>query len=238
MDTHEHLVAVERENEALLAAARAGDLDAPIAACPGWDVARVLRHLGGVHRWVVGWVTTGEGGRPARGPEDEAVVDWFEAGIAPLLAALRSVDPDSSTNSFVGVQPGGFWPRRQAHEAAVHRWDVQAALGRADPIDGALAVDGIDELLEVFHDQRLGPASTAGNGETIHLHATDVDGEWVLTMAPEGGTWAHAHTKADVAARAPASDLLLVLWNRLPLSTVETFGDTSILERWRAAVSV
>ena len=29
-----------------------GDLRAPVAACPGWDVAALTTHLGRVHRWA------------------------------------------------------------------------------------------------------------------------------------------------------------------------------------------
>ena len=41
--------------------------------------------------------------------------------------------------------------------------------------------------------------------------------------------------KADVAVRGPASELLLVLWNRRPVvsSTAEVFGDRAIVERWQ-----
>ena len=47
--------------------------------------------------------------------------------------------------TWAGDRPGSFYPRRMAHETAVHRWD---AVGGA--IDPALAVDGIDEHLGLF----------------------------------------------------------------------------------------
>jgi hypothetical protein len=36
-----------------------GPLDEPIAGCPGWDVAALGAHLGGVHRWVLAALATG-----------------------------------------------------------------------------------------------------------------------------------------------------------------------------------
>ena len=124
----------------------------------------------------------------------------------------------------------GFWARRQAHELSVHRWDAQAAAGTTAPIDRELAADGIQELFDIL-PFRPGGAPT-GNGETIHLHCTDGDGEWLVRLAPEGVTVVNEHAKGDVAARGGASDLLLMMWGRIPVDQVEVFGDASLLERW------
>ena len=78
--------------------------------------------------------------------------------------------------------PCGFWSRRQAHELAVHRWDAQLAAGAPQPIDRALAADGIQELFDIL-PARPGGAPT-GNGETMHLHCTDGDGEWLDSTRP------------------------------------------------------
>jgi predicted lipid carrier protein YhbT len=40
------------------------------------------------------------------------------------------------------------------------------------------------------------------------------------------------HAKGDVAVRAPASDLLLFLWGRIPPDRLEVMGDTALLPRW------
>jgi predicted lipid carrier protein YhbT len=74
-----------------------------------------------------------------------------------------------------------------------------------------------------------------GDGETIHLHCTDVDGEWVATLAPTGLEVERAHAKADVAARGSASDLLCWVMGRGPIDPLEIFGDRPLLERWRDA---
>jgi predicted lipid carrier protein YhbT len=80
-------------------------------------------------------------------------------------------------------------------------------------------------------------AAAAGAGETIHLHCTDREGEWLVRRDAEGLTVTREHAKGDVAARGTASDLLLVLQSRLPVSAVECFGDDTILERWQREVS-
>jgi uncharacterized protein (TIGR03083 family) len=126
--------------------------------------------------------------------------------------------------------------RRVAQETAMHRWDAEAAAGDPQPIDRALAADGIDEMLEVFvprvNDKLV------GTGETLHLHATDGDGEWLITLTPDGPTWERGHAKGDVAARGTTSDLLLLLWNRRTPDDLEVFGDRTVLERWRAGAAI
>ncbi len=66
----DYLAAV-RDNAAVLAAtARDGSLDAAVPGCPGWDVNRLLGHLGRVHRWATEACRTGAEpiARPARQP--------------------------------------------------------------------------------------------------------------------------------------------------------------------------
>jgi predicted lipid carrier protein YhbT len=100
-----------------------------------------------------------------------------------------------------------------------------------------LARDGVDEVFEVFAPLRLDLDRLGGTGETMHLHATDLDGEWMCTLHPDAVTWAHGHARGDVAARGPVSDLLLLLWGRIPPSRLEVFGDATILDRWQRAAA-
>jgi uncharacterized protein (TIGR03083 family) len=240
VDTATHIAAVESENATLLDAARAGPLDISVPSCPGWTIAQLVEHMGGVHRRVIGYLDTGSRPRTQRPADDEDVLEWFADGAVRLVDRLARIPPDAVTASFVGDQPASFWPRRQAHEAAVHRWDAEAARGATRPIDARLAADGIDELLEVFVGRLLPADALSGGGETIHLHATDqdVDGEWLLTLTPQGVRWQRGHDRATVAARGAASDLLLLLWNRLPPDELEVFGDRRLLERWQQAIRV
>ena len=72
-----------------------------------------------------------------------------------------------------------------------------------------------------------------GAGESIHLHCTDVEGEWTVELGPEGVALERAHAKGDVAARGAASDLLCWLQGRGTTDPLEVFGDASLLTRWR-----
>ena len=53
-----------------------------------------------------------------------------------------------------------------------------------------------------------------------------------MRLAPGGVNVVNEHAKGDVAARGAASDLLLMMWGRVPVTQVEVFGDASLLERW------
>ena len=106
--------------------------------------------------------------------------------------------------------------RRIAHETAVHAWDAGDAVGSREPLDPALAVDGIDEFFEIFSPLTPGPPVEPVT--TVHLHATDAEGEWLVSVGGGQFEIEHGHAKGDVAVRATASDLLLLLWNRVDLS--------------------
>ena len=109
-----------------------------------------------------------------------------------------------------------------SQETAVHRWDAQVAAGAAEPIEAGLAVDGVDEFLEFFR------AETTALTGTVHLHATDAEGEWLIALADGAITVERGHAKGDAAVRGAASDLLLLLWRRVPLDGLEVFGDAAL----------
>jgi uncharacterized protein (TIGR03083 family) len=169
-------------------------------------------------------------------PPSDQVIEWFTTGREELRATFASMNPDLPHPTFTGPQPASWWLRRLSHEVSMHRWDVQAAATSPDPIDADQARDGVDEVLQVFTPQRMQFNILAGDGETVHLHATDIEhGEWLMTYRPDSVEWTHAHAKGDVAARGPMSDLLLFLWGRIPASRLEIFGDATLLDRWQAA---
>jgi uncharacterized protein (TIGR03083 family) len=253
MDRASYLDSLRSDAADLLAAADVHSLGADVPSCPGWTLERLVGHVGRVYRRTAGWVV-GEGSRELpRPPEGGAVVDWTRAGLAELLAAFDEVagvgdpdTPDATVETWAGDQPPIFWPRRMAIETAVHRWDAQAAArGEGGPIGTDLALDAVDELLLVILPWRgTGGLEDESEGKTLHLHATDVagaeagDGEWLVTIGPGGLAVEHAHAKGDVAVRGTASDLLLLLYSRVPADRCEVFGDDGLLDRWRAAVKV
>jgi uncharacterized protein (TIGR03083 family) len=235
--------AIATEGAALARLAESGWKE-PVPTCPGFDVATLVAHTGSAQRWAAANLTAGERVRYSQlepAPEDEVGrLAWFGEGLASLLSAADSVDPLAEVWTFApsGERRSAWWLRRMAGETSVHRWDAGAAVAAATggpppgPVEARVAADGIDEYFDDFLP-RLPAETFTGWSGTLHLHASDTEGEWLIDLAAMTQPARREHAKADTALRGPASDLLLWLWNRQPATGVEVFGDPSPIERWR-----
>jgi uncharacterized protein (TIGR03083 family) len=237
MEHAAYIAAIRRESAAVTAAARQAGVDATIPSCPDWTMADLLAHIGRIQRWVTELVVS----RPApptgnwralEPPAVETRIRWFDEGSRLFADALDATPADAEVWTWAPDHTVRFWARRQAHEVAVHRWDAQGAIGDPEPIDRALAVDGIQEVFDIL-PARPGVQPTTGAGETIHLHCTDGDGEWLVRLTPDGPVVSNEHAKGDVAARGTASDLMLLSWGRITPEQVDIFGDASLFRRWQ-----
>ena len=228
---------LEREGSLLSAAAR-HDAQAEVPTCPGWLVDDLLRHVSVTHRWSERIVRERMMQRPdLETPPSHDSLSWYEAGLAQLVATLRDADPTESVWTFSpSDRTIGFWARRQAHETQVHRVDAELATGAVSPIDPAVAVDGISEVLEVIAPRLAKQVATAGG--TVHLHATDIEGEWLVRFLDGAVEVEQGHAKGDAAVRAAAADLYLWLWGRKDDSGLEVFGDPSAVDRLVALTRV
>jgi len=240
MEPSEYLAAIARESDALADAAAVTPFDAPVLSCPGWTMIDLVSHAGLVQRWATQIVATNAQERPAFGDAPKPaspseLADWFREGSAALVAALEAADRDAPVWSFAFDRKVTFWFRRQAQEVSVHRWDAEVTAGAPSPLDGPLAADGIDEWLAMLAVRGTGAAAEGEAETTVHLHCTDVEGEWLIRRSPDGLDIERAHAKGDVAARGTASDLDLYLWGRVPVDALELFGDPALLEELRVA---
>ena len=92
-----------------------------------------------------------------------------------------------------------------AVETAIHRWDVEDAIGgtgNANPIDADLAAEGIEEDLTLMAPRLLAGRDGIDIGGSLHLHCADADGEW---------------------RRIPPDD-----------PSLEILGDRDVFDRWLA----
>lgn len=174
----------------------------PVAACPRWTVQDLVVHIGEIERWVVHAVREGELLKELPTWPGEDLAGWYAAGAADLLAALDA-DPATPAASFAPDKTVGFWQRRQVHEHRIHRWDLEDALGAAEPIEPHVAADGVDEIATMFWPRqlRLGRAIEPDAG--LRVVTTDVPGGWEFGPAPVA------------TLSGPASDVLLTLMHRL-----------------------
>lgn len=242
IDRTEYLDHLARESTALADAAAAAGPDAAVPSCPGWTVTDLVRHAAGGDTWARLIVETGSReGVPTDLPDDaptgDALVALYRDGADALVHTLTAADPGASVWTFFpGDRTASFWIRRRAHETTVHRVDAQgAAGGDITPIDPEFASDGIDEYLHVFAP-RFGKG-LAELGGSIHLHCTDVEGEWLIVPTAESIVVTREHAKGDVAARGRAEDLLLHLWGRRATG-LDIFGAPDLLDRFVGSVRV
>ena len=213
---------------------KGADLTVPVPSCPGWNVGQLLGHLGGVQRWAEMVVRTRAAGpvpdtdfrdRPAGDEDSAAPGPWLAEGAVELAETLREAGPGTPLWTPV---PGGttdFYARRFTHETAMHRADATLALGAEYTLDQAVAVDAIDEWMELgalpmHFEVHPWTRELLGPGRTLHFHATDTPpdlaAEWVVDLTGDTIAWRRAHEKAAVAVRGPLTDLLLIIYHRRP----------------------
>ena len=238
MESLDFIAIVHDEGERFAEAA-APALDSLVPDCAGWTVEAMVGHLGQIHRWATHLVSTRAQAFDAAGldiapPQGRAVIEWFRAGHADLVAALHAIGPDEAVWSWSDRHDGGFYHRRMAHETALHRWDAERALAPPTPIAADLATDGIDEILTVGMRSSTSRADRTYPTGSLHLHRTDGPGEWMLTPAADGSSYeiTHEHGKGDAAVRGAASDLLVYLWGRGGGEGLEVFGDDALVAAW------
>lgn len=235
MDPEQHLAAIETESARLVDVSEAAGLAAAVPSCPGWTVSDLLGHVGAVQRWQAGIVerrvTEAEFAFDDPPQDPGARLGWVRDATTMTLDAFRATAPDTPIWTFVGPGTAAFWFRRQAHEVAMHRVDAELAAGITPAMDASLALDGIDEFLDIVVGARRREHLT-GTGETLHLHCTDVEGEWLVHLTPEGAVVERVHAKGDVAVRGSALDLLLLVRERGGAEGLEVFGDRALLDRF------
>jgi len=234
-----------------------GDIAVP--TCPDWDLTDLVWHLTEVQHF---WASIVE-----RGLEDPSTVpgltrpspaglpELFDRVSEQLVAALAGHDPEDACWSWHDEGHSVGWVRRrQAHEALIHRLDAESALAIVDPaaepepIDEALATDGIDEMLTTMLEARSWPdgARWETDGRSIRIEVPAR--AWTATAGriagtePEGrpldlpairlvGAGAPAAGEPSATLRGPAAAVDRWLWRRGPVDdpAIETEGDRSLV---------
>lgn len=237
--------------EALIGA----ELQQRVPTCPEWTLQQLIEHVGRAHRRATVLVARRTTAPPDPGeldvpaaPEDPGELGtWLCDGAGELVDAMRVAGPETLVWtwgwSWGDQHSVAFLARRIAHEIAVHRADVELALGREFVLEADLAADAISEWLGLLSSTKaveVRPefAALRGEGQILHLHSTDPGlgeaGEWIVRRTPSGPVWEHGHAKGDVAVRGAVVDLLLVLMRRVPpaQAPISVLGNASVLDHW------
>ena len=242
MEKTQYLGALEYEADAFIAAV-GRDMELQVKHCGEWAVRDLAIHLGTVWQFATANVLAGgEKAAPAEpwagddSASDETLMTWLTGSKDRMIEALSAADPEAPAWTFAANnQTAGFWQRRMLCETVVHRWDAEHCTygGGAQPIDRELAAEGIDEYTEVGLRFSSGRPNRVYPANSIHLHCTDTEGEWMIVGDGEHDfTVTREHAKGDAAVKGTASALLLWLWGR-DGGTVEIFGDESVATTWR-----
>ena len=233
----------ERSTAFREAVTSAPDLDAPVPSCPGWTVHDLAQHIGAGRR---SWAATVALGAAATGrvvpdpeaaaaPRDREALDaWLATSTQHLVDALAEAGPDRPCWTWWGSsqspQTSGAVARHQLQEVAVHTWDAQVAVGTPQALPQLVALDGVDEFLSTCVAT---PSPWPHEPATVVYRATE-GSAWRLRLSAEGARVerlgdARAE-EVDVTASAPAGDLVLVMYGRLPVDALTIEGDRRPLD--------
>jgi uncharacterized protein (TIGR03083 family) len=231
---------IDADTERLVEMGERG-LKEPVPSCPGWDVAEVVWHTAVVfehkvrvmadNAWPDPW--------PPADFDDRDELTFLRQAKDDLFEEFSRHDIGEETTTFGSDSTIGFWARRMALEAAVHRYDAELAHSDPTPVADDLALDGVDEVLRVM----LAGPWWSERVDTQHpvdavVAVRAADRDWSCDLRQRSVTVSDA---ADAAAAATVQGepehVFLWLWGREPDSAVQTSGDASILAEFRARLA-
>jgi uncharacterized protein (TIGR03083 family) len=240
------LAALRADGPALQDAVAEAGPDAEVPGCPGWQVADLVEHVTSVLLRVREVAPRGVLDKPGDRVVPDPRPGWDEAleglrrELTGTIETLDALDPDLPAWTWpTQAKKAGFWQRRLAHEVSVHRWDAEAAAGRATAIETKLAADGVSEVLDTWlpAGRRKGPTDLRG---VVHLVATDAAYEWFVRLRGPGIALLDTGTILDsddhharAQATGTASDLLLALMGRIETGKLAVAGDPRLITALR-----
>ncbi|WP_037912112.1 maleylpyruvate isomerase family mycothiol-dependent enzyme [Actinacidiphila yeochonensis] len=246
----------ERSAAFRAAVASAPSLDVRVPTCPEWTLLDLVRHIGEGRRSWAATVAAGPAATsrirsasdaaPTEVGERDVLVAWLAESTREMLDALREAGPERRCWTWWGrsqsPQTSGAVARHQLQEIAVHTYDAQLAVGAPQPVPDEVALDGVDEFLSTCCTTTTAwPHKPA----VADFHAAE-GRSWRLRLSADGARVAHLPAPdalpgtgtvaagdldtPDVSARGTAVDLLLVMYGRDALDSLELDGDRGILD--------
>jgi uncharacterized protein (TIGR03083 family) len=217
------------------------DLTADVPSCPGWTVTDLVRHVTEVYLhkteamrladWPDPWPPDLSGEPPIAG---------LERSYAELTAEFAARSPGDKAATWHGPdQTVGFWIRRMAQETVIHRIDAELAVGEpVAEIADDLAVDGIDELLQLFlaygsqqWAEYFAPTLEETPGHTVAVRVEG--GSWLVSTSSDGVEVAGKDADADAVISGSPAAVLRWLWARGGEDAVTVTGSDGAVAQLR-----
>ena len=165
---------------------------------------------------------------------------WLAASTQLLLDGLREAGPDRGCWAWWGKSQSprtcAAVARRQLQEIAVHTYDAQVAVGAAEPVPEAVALDGVEEFLfticattEAWPHERaiVEYHTTEGRSWRQRLDA----GGARAARLPAPGATAAGEEPVDASIEGTASDLVLCFYGRIPLDSVKLDDSRGVFDQ-------
>jgi uncharacterized protein (TIGR03083 family) len=215
-------------------------LGVEVPSCPGWTVETVLRHVATVYLHKVEILRLGE--LPDPWPpnlDDRDALELYDEASVAVVTALEAAGTELATWTFSPEdKTSAFWYRRMALETAVHRVDAELAHKVVTPVDGELALDGIDEVLTLMLG---GPWWEEGDTEypvDATIRITSEGRSWTVRLDATSATvTAGADGDVDAEVFGDAPEIFLWLWGRGELDLAQSAGDDDTTVEFRARVA-
>jgi uncharacterized protein (TIGR03083 family) len=204
------------------------EIPTDVPSCPGWTTNDLAKHMAHVYLGQAFVVETGSQAENkehlAPYPRTENVMEFMSWGFTAITKALDINRPERPTWSWHHSDHSvDFWFRRMAHETVIHRIDAEQAVGSVSKIDEALALDGVDEVLDFL--PLLGSWPEAPNvdfGIVSIVAATSTNRKvWELNFTSEAATVLavdEPSSEARLVISGDAEAMDLYLWGRIDSS--------------------
>ncbi len=224
-----------------------GRLGAAVPSCPEWTVDDLVHHVGAVYLHKVECMRHNAPPKPwpPAGLPDEPASALLERAYAALVAEFAVREPSSPAYTWYPPdQTVGFWIRRMAQETVIHRIDGELGAGvESLTVPDELAVDGIDELLQLFvvwpsreWPEDFAEALGAGPGSlALTVSGPSSSSRWLVSWDASSGVTAalsDAGATAHAEISGTADAVLRWLWRRSD-SGVTIAGDKAQVAQMR-----
>lgn len=216
-------------------------LEPRVPSCPGWTVGDVVAHTAEVYAHKLECTRLGREPDPwpPEGVAEQDRLDALDAAAGRLLQLFDAASPEDPSHTWWPPdQTVGFWMRRMALETAVHRLDAELGHGVPTPVDAALALDGIDELLVMM----LAGDDWAEHGTEVPVDAavrvTTAGRSWTVQLSAEAVTVDRsAQGVVAVEVSGEPSPLYLWLWGRGGTQSLALVGDREVAGSFRRRIA-